>query len=67
MDNEKYVLYKPYGKGWKLVELCAGNSRPEGTKEWLGFLWGFDLWCMGVPVIKTMVLSNLIVWGVLFL
>ncbi|MCK5548798.1 MAG: hypothetical protein KAI64_07265 [Thermoplasmata archaeon] len=38
------------------------NVRPKGFDEWVYFLWGFDVWYGPVPLMKSVVVSNVIMW-----
>jgi len=49
-------------KGWRLVRLCIGRERPGTTVDWLWMLWGFDVWIGRVPLLKLVVLANLVMW-----
>lgn len=61
---EEIRIYEPFPKGYKHFELRM-YERPEGFRQWRNFLWGFDLWFGPVPVVKTVILANVIVWMVL--
>ena len=52
---------KNFSRGWKLLALHM-NVRPKGFDEWVYFLWGFDVWYGPVPLMKSVVVSNVIMW-----
>ena len=39
----------------------------RGWKSRLNVVWGYDIFLNGVPLLKSLVLANVIVWVVLFL
>ena len=34
---------------------------------WLKTIWGYDIFMNGVPLLKTLVLANVIAWVIMFL
>jgi hypothetical protein len=50
---------------WK--NLLWGFFRPEDWIDWKNLLWGFDIWYGPVPVGKSIVLANLIMWALMWL
>jgi len=53
---------KIFNKSWRLFQLRVTGIRPHGLKEWLCFLWGFDIWIGKAPFLKIMALANVLVW-----
>jgi hypothetical protein len=63
--EHKGLLIENYSKGWKLVELKSGGILPKDFQHWVNFIWGFDIWVFGVPLLKVeiaLLILNLIVW-----
>jgi len=50
-----------YYSGWKLMSLHP-TSKPKGVKQWLNFIWGFDIFIYKIPFMKTLILANIIIW-----
>lgn len=48
-------------------EFKAYGRKPIGVKEWSKCIWNFDIWVNKTPLIKTIFLSNLIVWIIFFI
>jgi len=63
--TESYVYFDPYPKGWKVLQLKL--EKPKGLRQWINALWGLDVFIHKVPLLKTIILSNIIVWILLFL
>ena len=73
---ENYPEYMPgnleikhvYNSKWKALEFRTGeNGKPKGFKEWFWFLWGSDVFFNRVPIFKTMIAANFLVWIILFI
>jgi len=48
---------------YKAIQYILGPSmKPRGIKQWARYLWGYDIWVGSVPLIKTIVFVNVIVW-----
>lgn len=56
-----FIGINEYYNGWKLIELHPG-SKPKGVKQWLNFIWGFDIFIYKIPFMKTLILANIIIW-----
>jgi len=54
-------FYDGFYNGWKLIELHP-SSKPKGVKQWLNFIWGFDIFIYKIPFMKTLILANIIIW-----
>jgi hypothetical protein len=48
---------------WKAIEIKVESN---GTTPLYKALWGADIWINGVPVLKSLILANIIVWSILF-
>ena len=50
--------------GWKIIKLNPNVSLKEliKTKTLFYFIWGFDIFYDNVPIIKLMILLNIIMW-----
>lgn len=55
------IDFNAYCNGWKLITLHPG-SKPKGIKQWLNFIWGFDIFIYKIPFMKTLILTNIIIW-----
>jgi hypothetical protein len=69
-NNVVYVTkVRRYTRGWKLLELHGIHEdfRPEDWIDWKNLLWGFDIWYGPVPVGKSIVLANLIMWAMMWM
>ena len=67
-DDEEtglYTVFNPYPKGWKAFAIKLGT--PKGLRQWINAIWGLDIFIYRVPLLKTIILSNIIVWILLFL
>jgi hypothetical protein len=59
--KKNYIDINPYHNGWKLIALHPG-SKPKGVKQWLNFIWGFDIFIYKIPFMKILILANIIIW-----
>lgn len=41
------------------------NESPRGVWEWWSCIWGTDIWLGNVPMIKLMILCNVLAWLIL--
>ena len=57
------ILGFEYAHGFKALQINLKS--PVRIREWWWFLWGVDIFLGEVPVIKTMIGLNLLVWGLL--
>lgn len=64
--SKDYAFIQPYPKGFKMLQLNPWD-RPRGLRQWRNFAWGFDIWYGPVPVGKTIVAANLVVWALMIL
>ena len=51
---------------WRAIEVRLGHQEIQKI-GWLRFLWGADIWIEGLPVLKLLILANIIVWLILFI
>lgn len=54
----------PFPKGWKALYFSL-PQRPKGTRQWVNFLWGWDIFYGRFPLIKSLLAANILVWVVL--
>ena len=59
-ENAEVKLIQ-FRKGWKLLETFV-DQKPKGFKEHFWYFWGYDIWYNSYPVVKILVLANIIVW-----
>ena len=45
---------------WSLITINMGEH-PETFKDWLWFIWGFDIWCKKIPLLKVWFVILLII------
>jgi len=50
-----------YPKGWRALQLSPGE-RPKGARQWINFLWGFDIFFRNLPFLKIILTANILVW-----
>ena len=62
LNMSTWAEVNPYYNGWELISLHATSSKPKGVKQWLNFIWGFDIFIYKIPFMKTLILANIIVW-----
>ncbi len=60
MDDIRIRKYR-YDRKWKTMQLKLAR-RPSGLSEWLWLAWGFDIFLHEIPVLKTIVAANVLVW-----
>lgn len=60
-ETRATVIARPFRPGWKLMQIFQ-PARPKGFKEWVRFLWGFDIFVGPVPFLKMIVGANAVVW-----
>ncbi len=58
-------IIQSYPKGFRLLVLMK-MDQPKTWRDWRNFLWGFDIWFSGVPMAKTIVLANLVMWALMW-
>ena len=63
MKNEEDLSFSfpSYPRGWKLLRLNL-LDKPKGVVQLLRLIWGFDIFILEVPFLKSLCLANLIVW-----
>lgn len=54
-----------YDKEWKAMQLTL-TRRPVDISEWLWAVWGLDIFLYNIPVLKSIVLANVLIWLILF-
>jgi hypothetical protein len=55
------VIEQPFPKGWRAIEFKF-SSCPNTIIQWFNFLWGWDIWYEHLPVVKSLILINILVW-----
>jgi len=50
-----------YPRGWKLLQLTF-LERPKGIRQWTTVLWGFDIFLWRLPLLKTILATNTLMW-----
>lgn len=50
-----------FPRGWKALQFSL-TERPKGMSEWFNALWGWDIWYYNFPLLKTLILCNVLVW-----
>ena len=48
---------------FKAVEIKFAS---DGKIPWWKIIWGMDIFIQGVPMLKSIVISNIIIWVILF-
>jgi hypothetical protein len=56
---EKEFRTEYYPKGWKLLELTIN---PKGLRQWINVIYGLDVFVNKVPLLKVVLLANIIYW-----
>ena len=66
MSDSQEHLYRRFR--WRAISISIGDATfmPRSLLAWLGWAWGQDLWIHGVPLIKLMVVANLVMWALLW-
>ena len=58
------AVWAGYDKGFKALHFHFSQPRLSITQIWR-MVWGVDIFFGPVPLVKVMLLANLLVWGVL--
>lgn len=64
-DKHEMTIYNAYTRSWKALQFSMVD-KPRHIKEWLYAFWGFDIFFGRFPFLKIIILSNIIVWWVLW-
>ena len=51
---------------WRAIDIKLGKPWYEGVGLFHR-LWGADIWINNIPVLKTLILANIIVWGLMII
>jgi len=62
MDYYKTKI-KPFPRGWKAVRFTFAE-KPRGMNQWFNALWGWGIWYYNVPVVKTLLICNILIWAI---
>ena len=62
-NTEVTISTSCYPRGWKALAITF-DPRPIGLSQWFNFLWGWDIWCEGFPLVKILVTINILIWTV---
>lgn len=66
--EESEMKINQYPKGWKFLALHYQDKwKPEGWRQWRNYLWGFDIWFDRVPMMKLILLLNLVAWTIMWI
>ncbi len=65
MIEQKIEIIEIYGKEWKLMQLSFGE-KPMTFMGWINLIKGFDIWIGPIPLLKTIIITNLIMWILLW-
>jgi len=58
---------RTFKRGWKAMEITYVEN-PNGLYEWFNMLWGLDVWYFNkIPLFKTLILFNILIWGLLLI
>ena len=47
---------------WRAITIVLGKPQEKIGRNWFHKLWGADVWVNDIPILKTLVLANIIVW-----
>ena len=67
-DHSFKIQINQFPKGWKA--LCFefdASTKPKGFTQWRHALWGWDIWYDSFPVMKSLILANILIWGIFIL
>ena len=53
--------FRPYCFRFKAIQLKI-YGKPESLIEWFWAIYGLDIFINNIPIIKIMILMNLIIW-----
>jgi len=62
---EMPVMTSEMGK-FRAIQFNFRKDNTVGWKETIKILWGFDIWMGNTPIVKVLILANVIVWLILF-
>ncbi len=51
---------------YRAIQLELKRESGSPMLDWFRYAWGLDIWFHNLPLCKTMLLVNLIVWVVLY-
>jgi hypothetical protein len=61
MEAFKIKRVNNFPRGWKALQFKF-HEKPEGFSQWLNALWGWDIWYYSFPVVKSLLLCNVLIW-----
>lgn len=65
IDKNVKILSSHSWKNWRAVQFLSGFDKPHTFKEWFWYIWGWDIFMNNVPILKIIILANVLVWIVL--
>ncbi len=60
-DEHELIIGNAYTRNWKAVQFTM-IDKPRNIKEWLYAFWGFDIFFGSFPLLKIIVLANIVMW-----